>query len=114
MREIKFKYYSAVDNAVIEWDALKQLHVATLFGGWLERGRLVQYTGLKDKNGVEIYDGDIIESAANYYSVEFEDGAFYGIAEDGDRIMLEEIIGGSVMGNIHQHPDLLTPNTEEG
>lgn len=57
MREIKFR---AWDGEKMGWVPIKAVQV----GDYLEMEgttlTLMQYTGLKDKNGKEIYEGDII------------------------------------------------------
>ena len=68
---------------------------------------LMQYTGLKDKNGKEIYEGDIIKNEiGELKEIIFEDGGFWYKDVDGRLYMpiqrMREIIG-----NIYENPEFL-------
>jgi uncharacterized phage protein (TIGR01671 family) len=77
---------------------------------------LMQYTGLKDKNGVEIYEGDIIKSYYNYYgtvgevsAVEFHADSEYGagVSPFGDGEYGHPPNECEIIGNIYENPELL-------
>lgn len=82
-------------------------------------GELMQFTGLKDKNGKEIYEGDIIKIPKKPYdymesknskfmaAVIFDKGMFVLREEVEDWGALGEYENLKVIGNIYENPDLL-------
>ncbi|EKS3204302.1 hypothetical protein QBY36_000128 [Campylobacter coli] len=78
------------------------------------------FTGLCDKNGTKIYEGDILyyfkdcsEGEVFKYQVLFKEGAFYlfesydGFVDDEDLIAEFDLKELQVMGNIHENKELL-------
>lgn len=70
-----------------------------------------QYTGLKDKNGKKIFEGDICKHRSNNTGntvisvVTYTDGHFLALVCENSGFELSEIL--EVVGNIHDNPELL-------
>lgn len=88
-REIKFKAKSIYNGEWVYGDLLHQADGTHIFMGKGGNGHTLcprvdpstvcQFTGLKDSNGVEIWEGDYISSIYSYpkqKKVEFKNGAF--------------------------------------
>ena len=131
MREIKFRAWLKEERKMVNVETLfiginrlcfGNSKTEDLFFRDFEEVELMQYTGLKDKNGKEIYEGDIIKYKFPYdrrlkhiSPVKFlETEASFGIKDRyGNEISLYTISANNyfeVIGNIYENKNLLEEN----
>lgn len=99
MREIRFRAWH-VDRK--KWVDPSTVGFNPLNGHTAIKVILTQYTGLKDKNGKEIYEGDI-------YDYKGEIGVFESITDFYyNELIMFRVEKGEIIGNIYENPELIT------
>ena len=121
MREFKFRAWDLDRKQMMRVLSIEWLD-AVYVSYWNEQGVaranniLMQYTWLKDKNGKEIYEGDIITCSAYQREQEeiaegtkvvvtYSSGYFYPFWYNAGR--RSEVYDSEVIGNIYENPELI-------
>lgn len=122
MREIKFRWWSEKVSRFFKFDLKKtelKFDVSNSMG-YIEdsedRFYLIedlsheweQYTGIKDKNDKDIYEGDIIHEAniGLDFEVKYHKGGFWCFNKEDDKMCLLGLMKATtIIGNTHEKTD---------
>lgn len=100
MREIKFRAWDTKRNEMLGWIFLKEKQAKFLEYDWLIS---MQFTGLKDKKGVEVYEGDIVKIQNEHLKVEWVENGYWMRNENFDqKLTMNETLDSEIIGNIYE------------
>lgn len=124
MRELKFRAWDLLDKKMISLAYFQQIP-----SNWKEVWVLMQFTGLLDKNGREIYEGDILctfntdpqwdiwdKEDYGYTVVKWDDESDSWVGSKWTWDKFDESVYGiqfcEVVGNVHENPEILKEGRE--
>lgn len=123
MRQHKYRAWNSTSKQMLSWRDIglqemnEEISTHALINGEYANLTAMQYTGKKDVNETEIYQDDLWEYCGVAYIVDWDDmeAKFYfknphENATWDDHIAIEYSFEGRIVGNIHQHKNLLEPN----
>ena len=113
-REIKFRSWSG--KRFYFWGFINEEFISPIYKDDVIVKKVQQYTGLKDKNGKEIYEGDLVSY------MDYEQPLIVHFCEDGCCQFRAKLKGYGnteqlssemeIIGNIYENPELLELNKQ--
>ena len=113
MREIKFRTWDKLNKEMINFESInfqeRRVYKDTVSYRKFNDIELMQYTGLKDMKGKEIYEGDILFETfrEEYFKVVFENGSFRAEVDEYSLDLEDYAHICEVVGNIYENPELM-------
>lgn len=122
MREIKFRAWVKDGKEIVDVEEIDFMNKVInyiyndyknneqeIIGAYFEDIELLEYSGLKDMKGKEIYEGDILfESfSEEYFKVVFENGSFRAEVDEYSLDLEDYAHICEVVGNIYENPELM-------
>jgi len=112
-REIKFRVFDNISKEMYRWSQIASISLVDFY---YEHYHLMQYTNLKDRGAIEIYDGDVVEylgfAELEKMLVYWRNGAWHFKRFESGNIDWEKVDTTEirVIGNIYENPELLSTN----
>ena len=120
MRKHEFRAWDDIEKKMVYFNLKDYMTIQSLVaynGEFYVKFHFMEFTGILDKNGKEIYEGDIVQYANLILRVEYGDGAFELYDTRGSSSVFFHHLGKhyakillTVIGNVYENPELLNEN----
>ena len=113
MREIKFRVWDKLNKEMINVESInfqeRRVYKNDVSYRNFNDTELMEYTGLKDMKGKEIYEGDILFETfrEEYFKVVFENGSFRAEVDEYSLDLEDYANICEIVGNIYENPELM-------